>query len=318
MEVAIATQRRLNVRWGRERCYGDHETNLVEGPTGAAVEHTIGTAGGGRIRPDVAVFGRSGEPQTLAEVVVTHKPDQAVYDYAHVNGVAVAEFRIDTVADLEGLEHARILRATKATLGCLTPSCSQCGEPMRDNPTRYYLHVVSAPCRKCDSDMKLALWESDGSELHDYLGGSVFGPSGLSWGMTVQDGDGPSEEDLALARRHGVTIRRHYSRTMGSSYRASTCPRCQAFVGANSEGNYADRIRPTNKVATYSRCEHCPCGTCDCMGLPAPPTEPMADHPTPERRRANTMGRIRCGHCKGRHSTVQQVRECPDRYSAQR
>ena len=31
MERAIATQRPVNVRWGCERCYRDHETNLVGG-----------------------------------------------------------------------------------------------------------------------------------------------------------------------------------------------------------------------------------------------------------------------------------------------
>lgn len=318
MEQAIATKRPVNVRWGCGRCHRDHETNLVGAATDVGVEHTISTADGGRIRPDVAVFGRSGEPQTLCEVVVTHEPDQGVYDYARTNGVAVAEFAIADVADLEGLEHARTLRAKKATLGCLTPSCSECGKPMLDNPVRYSLHVVKAPCWKCGSDMKLALWETAGGELHDYLGGSVFGPSGRSWRIMVGDGDGPDEEELAVARSHGVTIRRHNSRTMGGSYQANTCPRCQAFVGANYEGDYADRIRPENKVATYSRCEHCPCGTCDCTGLPVPPTKTMAERPAPERRRGNAVGRIRCGHCKGRCTTVQQVRECLSRYRTQR
>ncbi|MCY4370690.1 MAG: hypothetical protein OXF41_15055 [bacterium] len=68
----------------------------------------------------MAVFGPSDEPQTLAEVVVTHEPDQAVNTYADVNGIAVAEFWIFTVADLERLEHPRTLRPKKATLGCLT------------------------------------------------------------------------------------------------------------------------------------------------------------------------------------------------------
>ena len=312
MERAIATQRSVNVRWGCERCYRDHETNLVRDATGVVVEHTISTADGSRIRPDVTVYGPSGEPQTLVEVVVTHEPDQAVYDYARANGVAVAEFRVDTVADLEGLEHAQPLRAKKATLGCLTPSCSECDKPMLNNPTRYSLHVVAAPCWKCSSDMKLALWESDAGELHDYLGGSVLGPSGRSWGITVGDGDGPDEEELAVARAHGATIRHHHSRTMGGSYQANTCPECDAFVGANYEGDYADRIRPETEVAAYTRCEHCRCGTCDCTGLPTPPTETMANRPTTrKRRRANTVGRIRCGHCKGRHTTVQQVRDCP-------
>ena len=244
-------------------------------------------------------------------MVVTHKPDQTVYAYAGVNGIGVAEFWISTVADLERLEHPRTLRPKKATLGCLTPSCSECGEPVQDNPTRYSLHVVVAPCWKCGSDMKLVLWESDAGELHDYLGGDVFGPSGRSYSPMVEDGEGPDEEALSVARSHGAIIRSHYSRTMGGSYQANTCPRCQAFVGANHDRDYADRISPTTGVATYSRCQHCPCGTCECTGLPAPPTGATVDCPTPEGHRANMVDRIRCSHCKGRHTTVEQVRECP-------
>ena len=300
----------MNVRWECERCDREHETDLVRGATGVGVEHTIRTADGGTIRPDVAVLGPSDEPQTLAEVVVTHEPDQTVYDYARANGIGVAEFCISTVADLERLEHPRTLRPKKATLGCLTPSCSECGEPVWDNTVRYSLHVVAAPCWKCGSDMKLALWESAGGEIHDYLGELVFGPSGLSYGTMVEDGEGPSEEELAVARSHGAIIRRQHSRTMGGSYQANTCPRCGAFVGANHDRDYADRISPTNRVAAYSRCGHCRCGTCECTGLPAPPTGATAEYPTPEGRGANMVDRIRCGHCKGRHSTVQQVREC--------
>ena len=195
-------------------------------------------------------------------------------------------------------------------MGCLTPSCSECGEPVQDKPTRYSLHVVAASCWKCGSDMKLALWESDAGELHDYLGGDVFGPSGLSYGTMVKDGEGPDEEAQAVARSHGAIIRRHYSRTMSGSYQANTCPRCGAFVGANHERDYADRISPETGVATYSRCGHCPCGTCECTDLPAPLTGATVDCPTPEGRRANMVDRIRCGHCKRRHTTVEQVREC--------
>ena len=117
IEVAIAAQRSVNVGWECERCYREHETDLVQGATGVGVEHTIRTAAVGTIRPDVAVFGSSDEPQTLAEVVVTHKPDQTVYDYAGVNGIGVAEFWVSTVADLERLEHPRTLRPRKPHWG---------------------------------------------------------------------------------------------------------------------------------------------------------------------------------------------------------
>ena len=114
-------------------------------------------------------------------MIVTHEPEQPVYDYARSNGVAVAEFRLTTATDLEALDRAGRLRPANATLRCRTRSCSACGDPVYNEPTRYSLYVVVAPCWKCSSQMKIALWGADGSEMHDYLGGrSVFGPSGAS------------------------------------------------------------------------------------------------------------------------------------------
>ena len=314
IEGAIATQRSVNVLWGCERCCRNHETDLVQGATGVAVEHTIRTAAGA-IRPDVVVFGPSGEPQTLIEVIVTHEPEQPVYDYAQVNGIAVAEFRIATVADLEALDHTRTLQPGKATLGCLTPSCSECGDPVQGKPTRYSLHVVTASCWKCGTDMMMALWESEAGELHDSLGGYAFGPSGLICGISVEDGEGPGEDELSVARSHGAVIGRQYSRTMSGYYQANTCARCGAFVGANFEGDYADRIDPSNRVSRYSRCEHCRCGTCDCTGLPAPqsPTGPATGMGVMgPARRSDIARRIKCGHCKTHHATVGEVRRCSD------
>ena len=78
-----------------------------------------------------------------------------------------------------------------------------CGDPLYNEPTRYSLYVVVAPCWKCSSQMKIALWEADGSEIHDYLGGpSVFGPSGLWIGISVEEGQGPYEEELAWCSRN--------------------------------------------------------------------------------------------------------------------
>lgn len=311
IEGAIAAQRSVNVLWQCERCYHNHKTNLVQGASAVAVERTIHTAAGA-IRPDVVVFGPSAELRTFIEVIVTHEPDQPVYDYAQKKGIAVAEFRIATVADLESLEHARTLLPEKSTLRCLTPSCSECGDPMHDNPTRYSLHVVTAPCWKCGSHMKLALWESEAGELSDYFGGNVFGPSGLTFGVLVEDGEGPDEEALSIARSHGVVIRRQHSQAMDGYYQANTCGGCGAFVGANYEGDYANLINRTNRIACYSRCEHCRCGTCHCVGLPAPrpPSEPASGATAADSVSPATAPRIRCGHCRSYHATVSDVRRC--------
>ena len=316
IDAAISARQAVPVVWECGRCYRDHEADLVSEATGVAVEHRIRTDTGA-IRPDVTVFGPSDTPQSFIEVVVTHEPEQPVYDYARSNGVALAEFRLTTATDLEALDRAGSLRPANATLRCRTPSCSSCGDPLHNEPTRYFLYVVVAPCWKCRGQMKVALWEADGSEMHDSLGGpSVFGPSGLSVGITVEEGQGPAEEELAVARGHGVVIKRQYSRTIGAPYLANTCQRCGAFVGANHNGDYANLITTSNRVASYQRCDHCGCGTCNCKDLPpraragaGPPTPPAPVVAVPP----EAVTRIKCGHCGSRHATVDEVRACSAR-----
>ena len=63
-------------------------------------------------------------------------------------------------------------------------------------------------------------------------------------------------------------------------------------------------------LADYRRCEHCSGGTCNCTGLPTPLTGAAVDSLAPEGLRANVMTRIRCGHCKDRHATIEEVRAC--------
>ena len=122
--------------------------------------------------------------------------------------------------------------------------------------------------------MRLALWEVVKGGLSDYFGSSyTFGPSGRFIGMFVEEGDGPSEEELTLARKHGAVIKRQSSQTMGTSYMANTCTTCGAFVGANYEADYWEFISSSNRVAAYFSCEHCSCGTCDCKNRSTEETE---------------------------------------------
>lgn len=309
IKTGITTGRSVNVEWGCPRCEREHKSDLVRGAASAAVEHTIRTAQR-TIRPDVTVLDACDEPLTLIEVIVSHSPDKPVYDFAHANGIGLVEFQISAGEEVAALEHSRILRPARATLRCLTPSCSTCAHPIANEPVRYSLHVVTAPCWKCGRDMKLALWETEGGELHDYLGGDVFGPSGLRYGITVEDGEGPDTAELSLARTHGVVIKRQYSRTMGESYLANTCTACGSFVGANHERDYADLLSPSTRIATYSRCEHCGCGTCDCTGLKTPPARTQANTRPRSHPPQRSITRIRCGHCKDSHPTTEEVRAC--------
>ena len=263
VESAIINGKPLPITWECERCYRKHEDDLVLGAGSVKIERPLDIENG-RIVPDITVVNLSGKPQTLLEVIVTHEPEQPVYEYAKANNVAVVEIRLKSEDDLEALSEVGRLNPSKATLPCLTPSCKKCNNPLFDEPTLYFLYVVTAPCWKCQAEMKLALWEVAKGGLTDHLGPYIFGPSGRVIGMFVEEGDGPSEAELTLARKHGADIRRQGSQTMGRSYMANTCTRCGAFVGANYEADYSEFINSSNRVSAYYACEHCSCGTCDC------------------------------------------------------
>jgi hypothetical protein len=72
--------------------------------------------------------------------------------------------------------------------------------------------IISAPCWKCDKDMKIALL---GTESGDLIGGpEIF-----------------SEKEKQLAVKNGVTLKIINSKTAEETYLANTCPHCDAFVG---------------------------------------------------------------------------------------
>ncbi len=263
VEFAIANGEPLPITWECERCYRKHEGDLVQGVECVKIEHAIDVENG-RIIPDVMLVSQLGKPQTFVEIIVTHEPEKPVYDYAKANNVAVVELRLKSEDDLDFFDKEGRLNPHKATLPCLTPACQKCNNPLLDEPILYFLYVVTAPCWKCHEGMKLALWEVVSGGLTEHLGPYIFGPSGRIIGMFIEEGDGPSEGELTLARKHGAVIKRQGSQTMGTSYMANTCIQCGAFVGANYEADYGEFINSSNRVAAYYACEHCGCGTCDC------------------------------------------------------
>ncbi len=72
--------------------------------------------------------------------------------------------------------------------------------------------IITAPCWKCDKEMKVALL---GTESGDLLGGpETF-----------------SEPEKLLALENGVFLKVINSQTAEETYLANICPHCNAFVG---------------------------------------------------------------------------------------
>lgn len=71
--------------------------------------------------------------------------------------------------------------------------------------------IVNGLCWKCNQPMKVAVTEG---VISSYCGPDEF-----------------SSNELDFARSKGVLIEEHFSKTVGETYLANTCPHCGTFAG---------------------------------------------------------------------------------------
>lgn len=72
--------------------------------------------------------------------------------------------------------------------------------------------IITAPCWQCDKDMLVAL-------VGDDNGNMGYGPEDFN------------QEEIALAKKNGVLLKKIDSKTAEETYLANICPACGAFVG---------------------------------------------------------------------------------------
>lgn len=77
-----------------------------------------------------------------------------------------------------------------------------------------WLNIIDSECRSCHGAMKVAAVEPREDLEPHVLGPDEFTPI-----------------ELDLARKAGVLIQEHYSKTTGERYLANTCPHCGCFSG---------------------------------------------------------------------------------------
>lgn len=75
------------------------------------------------------------------------------------------------------------------------------------------LHVVDAPCWKCEKIMKVAMLSCKVDQF-------LYGPEYFS------------EKDMQIARDNGVIIKNIFSKTIEDSYNANVCEHCGSFIGS--------------------------------------------------------------------------------------
>lgn len=154
-------------------------------------------------------------------------------------GVNPETFRCADCAALD-----TVAETTRAVRESLQPHCINCGAML----TYLSVYVVEIPCWQCEEPMLLA-----------------FGQTGKGTNARFVSTSELPRVAVAAAAEAGAILRVHYSRTMKTAYRASTCGSCSTFVGKHYVFDNAvdalyeisdphSTIRP---VRTFSFCPTC-------------------------------------------------------------
>lgn len=226
LEAALAAESSVPIAWACTSCCDTHLGSLTKKAVKAELECDLG-----RCRPDIALLGASGEPVALLEIVVTHRPDELVQEYARLHTVPIVEFHLESGDDLEELAGAEPLTPTVLDL-CTRRKCDRCGGSL----SVLTLHVVNASCWKCHRPMSLAMLDAEGFAL----------------GASRMD-----ESQAQLARTKGVRLEQRFSRAAGERYLANVCPHCGAMTGEFHLHNYWYDMVPQNGVAVGTVCVDC-------------------------------------------------------------
>lgn len=204
-----------------DECFTTHARNLVGDAAMVVMEH-----GFGGVRPDLSLLTNMGEPTAFLEVVVTHAPEQDVYDYASNRGIPVVEFHhgmwhhrqdpfkrrrgrpmLPPESWLEELRTDTPLTVDKHTFKCPRPRCECHNAPL----PWISIKIENRECWNCGNSLKVALGSRDA--------GGHFTPSSFT----------PAQ--VAVARKAGVILEVRYSRTARARYLANVCGRCNQFMG---------------------------------------------------------------------------------------
>jgi len=226
LSQAITAGEAVPISWSCASCHDQHNRNLVKHAASVHLEADLGL-----LRPDVLLLNAEGALAAIVEIIVTHKPDQHVLDFAATNGVPVVEFHLGTAEDLERLDQEEMLEPTRVHL-CTRPKCPTCRGPM----SMRTLHVVEGDCWRCKHLMKVAVIEADGS---------MFGPEEFT------------DAEVAAATQQGAILKMNYSKTVRARYLSNTCARCLSFAGSFYLHDYWELMSPDNGHALGYVCLTC-------------------------------------------------------------
>jgi len=190
----------LIIEWECQYCGDIHQRNLLSKTAKAEREFIYGPT-----RPDIALLNKEGKPLIALEIVVTHYPEDNTEEYYDARNTALIEFHLKSDSDINKVSDPT-LKPSKVNR-CLNPKCPACGRYQY----KKYIFIFNTRCWKCKSPIKVAL---------------------AAYNIMMIDGpENFNNEELDLARSHGVIIKNHYSKTDNSEYLANSCNYCGSFEG---------------------------------------------------------------------------------------
>lgn len=215
----------IQISWTCSECDDKHTSNLLTKAKSAELEVPIGNC-----RPDIVLRDAASRPIIFLEIVVSHKPEPQVLEFAKQSKIAIVQFGVNGPEDLEIIEKAAEWPVSVYPPVCKRPRCSNCHGPLFEKT----LHVVKGDCWKCHKEMCIAYMDVD----HERLAPDDF-----------------MESDIQIAKQHGVVLQVRYSKTVGEKYLANICPHCGSMLGKFFLHDYWDL--PGEHYQTGLRCRKC-------------------------------------------------------------
>jgi hypothetical protein len=185
--------------WFCGSCTEQHKGNLLRTARIVTVETAID-----RIRPDILLSDREGTPKIAIEVVVSHAPEPEMLAFCEKHHIQVVELHLTADADIDRLEE--LIANPTVVHACRNPICPTCNNRQRTKE----LLVIYGKCWRCQAAITVAA-------VNDEF--MPFGPEEFS------------EDELRIARSHGVKLRKKFVGFDGREVWVNTCAHCPGFVG---------------------------------------------------------------------------------------
>ncbi len=230
------------------QCSEELRINLVEGVSSVSREKLVGT-----VRPDISLLNEKGQAVRFIEVVDSHAPEGTVHEQALRDRTEVVEVHLRAEREFAGRRRNRALDASLTVktrlqelaagrivvdahnLLCRKPKCKECGAPL---PLRT-ITISTKDCWKCGQNVNVATGDKDGESLEQ---------------------DDFTKDEIAFARKNGVTLERRFSATVGGKYLANVCTKCDRI-----QGNwflYTDPYHDRFNLHKEERKAYGPCDPC--------------------------------------------------------